>query len=221
MKTIGIGSLPHHSVENAINYSFKHDIPFLPQMTSLSERMVSQVLSSEPLLKKYFALDLFTKKILEEKTSVFKIQIAGPETCSVNEETILKEINNFLIYFEKYNLKPIIFIDEPVLTSHSSSLRNIYLELKKMQIITGLHSCAKFSLEHIQDLEVDYISYDASLINWPNITKSQLVTGIPPFSKNKFQPRGDIISSSCGLAFYSEMECEEILKNLNSYKKEV
>ncbi len=28
----GIGSLPHHNVDAALQYSFRHDLPFLPQV---------------------------------------------------------------------------------------------------------------------------------------------------------------------------------------------
>lgn len=46
MKTTGIGSLPHHNVDSALDYSFRHDIPFLPQLPfkSPKELMVYQTL---------------------------------------------------------------------------------------------------------------------------------------------------------------------------------
>lgn len=218
MKTIGIGSLPHHSTHDAINFSFRHTMPFLPQMTSLGERMIAQALSSEHLTKKYIALESFTEKILKNKINNFKIQIAGPETCSASSKIILNEINLFLKYFNQYNLYPVIFIDEPVLKKNTTQLKNIYDELSKLNITSGLHSCAKFDWHQIRDLELDYLSFDSGIMSPPKEFQNHLIVGIPPFSKHIAGLTGEWISSSCGLATFSEDECDSILKNLESYK---
>jgi hypothetical protein len=219
MKTLGIGSLPHLNISDAVTYSLKHSLPFLPQMTSLGERMVEQVLSAQELSKKYIALSLFTEKIIEQKNSNFKIQIAGPETCNVDSKIILNEINNFLEYFEDYNLRPIVFIDEPVITFKSDNLKKIFNELANMKIMSGLHSCAKFDVGKVEDLNCDFLSYDAGLV-LPNVnSKKNLIAGIPPFSKEKFIVSGEWISSNCGLAMYTEDECKKILINLENYKE--
>lgn len=46
----GIGSLPHHNVDSAIEYSFRHDIPFLPQLPiyNPNEYMIYQSLHNMP-----------------------------------------------------------------------------------------------------------------------------------------------------------------------------
>lgn len=48
--TTGIGSLPHHNVDSAIDYSFKYDIPYLPQLPALNENeyMIQQALQNLP-----------------------------------------------------------------------------------------------------------------------------------------------------------------------------
>jgi hypothetical protein len=53
VKTTGIGSLPHHNVDSALDYSFRHDIPFLPQLPlkSPKEFMVYQTLFGFPGLE--------------------------------------------------------------------------------------------------------------------------------------------------------------------------
>jgi hypothetical protein len=53
LKTTGIGSLPHHNVDSALDYSFRHDIPFLPQLPfkSPKELMVYQTLFGFPGLE--------------------------------------------------------------------------------------------------------------------------------------------------------------------------
>jgi len=92
MKTVGIGSLPHLSIEDACNYSLKHDMPFLPQMTSLGESMIEQALSRQPLFHTYSALKTFTEKLLLNNIEQFKIQIAGPETCKVHHKIIYSQL---------------------------------------------------------------------------------------------------------------------------------
>lgn len=48
--TTGIGSLPHHNVDAALQYSFQHDIPFLPQLPlkNPQEYMIGQALEHLP-----------------------------------------------------------------------------------------------------------------------------------------------------------------------------
>ncbi len=48
--TTGIGSLPHHNVDAALEFSFKHDIPYLPQIPIRNawEYMIPQALEGLP-----------------------------------------------------------------------------------------------------------------------------------------------------------------------------
>lgn len=52
--TTGIGSLPHINIDSALAYSFRHDIPFLPQLPiyNKNEYMVYQALSHLPGIQK-------------------------------------------------------------------------------------------------------------------------------------------------------------------------
>lgn len=52
-KTTGIGSLPHHNIDAALAYSFKHEIPFLPQIPLRNpwEYMIPQALEKLPGLE--------------------------------------------------------------------------------------------------------------------------------------------------------------------------
>lgn len=51
--TTGIGSLPHHNIDAALAYSFKHGIPFLPQIPIRNpwEYMIPQALEDLPGLR--------------------------------------------------------------------------------------------------------------------------------------------------------------------------
>jgi hypothetical protein len=218
MKTVGIGSLPHKSIQHAITYSLRHDLPFLPQMIQNGERMIPQVMGQDILLEKYSALEFFTEQILEQKLTQFKIQLAGPETCKTSDKIILQQILNFIKYFDNYNLKPIIFIDEPVLVPESIYLKNIFSEINKLGYISGLHSCAKVDIGKLEYLDNNFLSFDLSLTTVIEKTKKSLIYGIPPFSTSKYKFDGEWISSSCGLASFTENDCEIILRNLENYK---
>jgi methionine synthase II (cobalamin-independent) len=52
LPTTGIGSLPHHNIDSAIEYSFRFDLPFLPQLPlkSSKEFMLFQALHHHPAL---------------------------------------------------------------------------------------------------------------------------------------------------------------------------
>lgn len=52
--TTGIGSLPHINIDSALSYSFRHDIPFLPQLPiyNKNEYMIYQALSFLPGIQK-------------------------------------------------------------------------------------------------------------------------------------------------------------------------
>jgi methionine synthase II (cobalamin-independent) len=51
--TTGIGSLPHHNIDSALNFSLRHGIPFLPQIPIRNpwEYMIAQALENLPGLQ--------------------------------------------------------------------------------------------------------------------------------------------------------------------------
>jgi len=53
IKITGIGSLPHHNIDSALEYSFRHDIPYLPQLPGKApeEMMIYQALEGLPGLQ--------------------------------------------------------------------------------------------------------------------------------------------------------------------------
>jgi hypothetical protein len=53
LQTTGIGSLPHHNLDAALDYSFRHDIPYLPQIPIRNpwEYMIPQALEGLPGLR--------------------------------------------------------------------------------------------------------------------------------------------------------------------------
>jgi hypothetical protein len=227
IQTTGIGSLPHLKKTDAIEFSFKHDIPFLPQLTSLGENMIEQALSPLDPRQSHLALDSFLEKAHTLNSTSLKIQIAGPNTCQTSENPILKTIFKFVKILDENKLKPIIFIDEPCTMSDSVALQNIFDEINNAGFQSGLHSCNHFSLSTIKKFKINFLSYDSNIMNIKNseFLKTHIV-GVDPILNRPDEINqvlasyhDDIILSySCGLAKYTEDQCEQILNGLNQHK---
>lgn len=107
-----IGSLPFKDVNLAIEYSLRHDIPFLPELPLLGDGILDYI--KEP--GKLSCLAEFAK----HQFSVAKIQCVGPATLIVNgleEKEALKRISQHIsaIYNCLQTEKTILFLDEPEL----------------------------------------------------------------------------------------------------------
>lgn len=76
--TTGIGSLPHINVDSAIEYSFRFDIPFLPQLPvyNPNEYMLYQSLSALPgIIKPKNGIVLLNLKVWAQKRRLFLAQV--------------------------------------------------------------------------------------------------------------------------------------------------
>lgn len=100
--TTGIGSLPHRDIEAALKLSFRHDVPFLPQLPSLSpgELMIPAALEgmsglqidgqgactlepdarSERVFSFGAAWEPFIAEVKKQRPQRVKLQLAGPAT---------------------------------------------------------------------------------------------------------------------------------------------
>lgn len=112
--TTGIGSLPFLSLEQALNYSFAHSIPFLPELILFDryERMVPRILRNipgynldffgskideevfllslkdHPLRLNSIAFDSFIQRAVLEKRKTIKLQFAGALTLMTSLRTL-------------------------------------------------------------------------------------------------------------------------------------
>ncbi len=76
MKSTGIGSLPHHNVDSALDYSFRHDLPFLPQLPlkNPEEMMVYQTLFGFPGLTIFEGKPILNlKEYVKKRDATFSI----------------------------------------------------------------------------------------------------------------------------------------------------
>src|SRR3989344_4439899 len=161
-----IGSLPHHTVADAVTYSRKHPIPFLPErLVSNSEYMLSLV--NDP--GRLSCLDDFTK---EPFVGQVKVQCIGPvaltrsEHCSL--EVAVRKIRTYLdTIFDRINVtgQIILFLDEPELSPAYTELAEKFWKtiFEAYEATPGIHNCGKVSFDKIFRSEVvQIVSFDAS-----------------------------------------------------------
>jgi hypothetical protein len=177
-----IGSLPYDNVKDAIDYSLRHDIPFLPELPKKGESMLEYIKTPGKLscLKEF-------KEAVKGYDSV-KIQAVGPVTILsdnksryTEEEAISKTKEHILRILDGLDAKEIIcFLDEPSLETacfgyapkdmskeecESLGIRNIdYRRLwdelhdelsehiDERGLEFGVHTCGNFNWEELFDL---------------------------------------------------------------------
>jgi hypothetical protein len=109
-----IGSLPYDEVERAVEYSLRHDIPFLPELPKLGDAMLEYI--EEP--GNLSCLETFKEKVQGYET--VKIQCVGPATLILSgydqDEAVAKACQHIDTIINGLNADEIIlFLDEPAL----------------------------------------------------------------------------------------------------------
>ena len=74
MITTQVGSLPYDDVDEAVEYSLRHDIPFLPELPKLGDAMMDYIKQPGSIS----CLETFKRKVAGFET--VKIQCVGPAT---------------------------------------------------------------------------------------------------------------------------------------------
>lgn len=214
VKLTGIGSLPHSNIEDAIEYSLKHDLPFFPQILSIHGNMISQLKNL-----KFDHIKLFTERAKLAGHKTIKVQLAGPNTSNLS-------ISHYETAFDKItsvikDLNIVIFIDEPIL-NHNKELNKLVALAKNTFYKIGVHCCNKLDEENISllnELNLDIISYDAILnpglenqFSCKEIALGCISTEDTTeiLSKNS---KVSYLSATCGLAL-SQRDPDEVLNQL-------
>ena len=229
-----IGSLPHHTIADAVAYSRKHHIPFLP------ERVVS---NSEYMLKlvndpgRLSCLDAFVK---DPFVGQVKVQCIGPRTfmreerCNAREA--VEKIRTYLDrIFDRLNAtgQKILFLDEPGLSRADITLaeqlwRTIF---NAYDATPGIHNCGEVPFEAMFQSEVvQIVSFDANRYR-PQAEKAlsrrngkKIAWGVKTIDDVLEFRLGDLITPPCGLTTkevnsgsavpYTPKDCEQVYDNL-------
>lgn len=242
MLITGIGSLPFTDIEQALEYSFQHDLPFLPQLPQLNEdeMMVTQALDDS--FDTYACFEPFLYRAIDKKIKKVKLQLAGPITCSVVAEEpidsiitqLLNKVDDMISPFLEQGIEVLFFIDEPMLFVNFESplqiqLKNFFSQIKEKGIQVGLHCCSNPDWDPIIDLGVDYLSFDC------HVSGNDLIkTGLLKQFKDQggkviigFDPRSpevvdtslaDYMSFSCGMGTLTHEATYDILRGLKNLK---
>lgn len=218
-----VGSLPHESIEAAVEFSLRHPIPFLPELTSRGEYMLEYIKTPGILS----CLDLFKT----HKFSRVKIQCIGPATLFLNGyeegdafEAIYKHISSIMDGLVAEEV--ILFLDEPQLgqATFGFDYRELWSALfNSFDVIPGVHVCNVVDYDQLFDSDVEIISFDASKYDIQALSTKyrngkSIAWGIDKMQdleKLDFQEE-DFLTMPCGMShrFYSVEDCEKGLDML-------
>lgn len=236
--TTGVGSLPHENVREAVNFSLKFDIPFLPELPKLGDDMIDSVDNG----KEPSCLTYFKEQIIRRQIEAVKIQVIGPVTFLVaryekykdvknKEDVVVNKIGDFL-YNMMHGLEAketTLFLDEPALGSVSIDFQKLWEPIfGSFKVIPGVHCCGNMDWDVLfKSPLIEFISFDASqydITSYPHYGNGKKVAwGIECKEDVKDFKKGDLIHFPCGMSplKYKASECEPKLKMLQQIRKEL
>ena len=109
-----IGSLPYDDVDEAVEYSLRHDIPFLPELPKLGDAMLDYIRRPG---------QLSCLRAFQERTAgrdVVKVQCVGPATLILSgysqDEAVAMACQHIAAILDGLRVgEVILFLDEPAL----------------------------------------------------------------------------------------------------------
>lgn len=157
------GPLPHTNPEDAVAYSQRHDIPFLPELPALQELMPEIILRPGQL----HCLELFK----QNSYKTVKIQCVGPATLYTlgyseeSEEIVIRYIDALLDGLVADNV--LLFLDEPALGEDPSyDYREGWSRIfQRYRAIRGVQIYKNRDWNRVGDADIEFISIDASLVD--------------------------------------------------------
>jgi hypothetical protein len=215
-----IGSLPYDDVDQAVDYSLRHDIPFLPELPELGDAMMDYIEKPGNLS----CLETFQRKTQGFKS--VKIQCVGPATLILSgydqDEAIARacqHIDALLSGLSADNI--ILFLDEPALGHAGFDYQQLWSPLfESFEVISGVHVCGNMNWDELFASEIDIISFDASkydVTRYPGYRNGKRIAwGVETREDVKDFQEGDLLTLPCGMGpkFYNTDDCEKNLDNL-------
>ena len=215
-----IGSLPFNDIGEAVEYSLKHDIPFLPELTKRGDAMLEYI--KHP--GKLSCLAEFKK----HKYSRVKIQCVGPTTLILGgyqeDEAIQRIYQHLSAVINGLEAKEIIlFLDEPALGQVGFDYRKIWDALFASFTVTpGIHTCGNMNWDELFSSNIEIISFDASkydITKYPGYRSGKKIAwGVEKKEDVRDFKDGDLITLPCGMGspLYKPEDCEPKLQQLKS-----
>ena len=230
-----IGSLPYEDISEAVKYSLKHDIPFLPELPKRGEAMLDYIKNPGKLS----CLDEFKNAIRGYET--VKIQCVGPATLRLNryskEEAIGRAYEHISGMLDGINAKEIVlFLDEPALGQVLFDYKQDWNELFETlavepgldNLVLGVHTCGNIDWDQLFDSNIEIISFDASKYNIIETSTKyrngkRIAWGVNSKKDVKDFQEGDLLTLPCGIgtSAYKVENCDKYLRMLRRVSREI
>lgn len=227
--TTQIGSLPYEDPSEAVEYSLRHDIPFLPELPKLGDAMLDYIKNPGTLS----CLDEFKNQVLKQKRQTVKVQCVGPSTLIQSgydaDEAIQRIYEHIAAVLDGIKSEEIIlFLDEPALGYGGFDYKKLWTPLfGSFNVVPGVHTCGNLDWDGLFDSDISIISFDASkfdITRYPKYRGSKRIAwGIGKAGDARDFREGDLLTLPCGMhpRLYTPDDCEEMFKMLESAAKEV
>jgi len=220
-----VGSLPLEDAGEAVAYSLKHDIPFLPELPKKGDAMLEYVKNPGRLS----CLAEFKK----HKFETVKIQCVGPATLVLSgykgDEAVQRAYEHITAIIDGLRAEEIIlYLDEPALGQSGVNFNELWEALfSSFNVVRGVHVCGNMDWDLLFASGIDIISFDASQFDITKYSKYRSGKRISWGAQKKEDVRdfkeGDLITLPCGMGtkLYRPEDCEKSLEKLNRIAEEV
>jgi hypothetical protein len=215
-----IGSLPYDDVNQAVEYSLRHDIPFLPELPKLGDAMLEY--TKEP--GKLSCLRRFQERVAG--LDAVKVQCIGPATLILSgyseDEAISRAYQHITAILDGLRVRQVIlFLDEPALGQVGFDYQRLWSALfESFPVTPGVHVCGNMNWDDLFRSNVEIISFDASkydITKYPAYRNSKRIAwGVQSRENVKDFQDGDLLTLPCGMGpkFYTPDDCDASLKRL-------
>ena len=215
-----VGSLPYDDVDKAVEYSLRHDIPFLPELPMLGDAMMDYIKQPGSMS----CLETFKRKVAG--FHVVKIQCVGPATLILGGydqdeafSRVYQHIDAIINGLDAGNV--ILFLDEPALGQVGFDYQQLWTPLfQSFDVTPGVHVCGNMNWDDLFSSEVEIISFDASkydITRYPGYRNGKRIAwGVETKEDVKDFQEGDLLTLPCGMGpkFFSTHDCEVRLSDL-------
>lgn len=216
-----IGSLPYDDVDQAVQYSLRHDIPFLPELPKLGDAMMDYIDRPGSLS----CLEAFKSAVAG--LDMVKIQCVGPATLILGgyeqDQAVslaCQHIDAVLSGLQAANI--ILFLDEPALGQAGFDYQQLWSALfQSFDVTPGVHVCGNMNWDDMFASEIEIISFDASqfdLTRYPGYRSGKRIAwGSERAEDVRDFQAGDLLTLPCGMGpkFFTPEDCEGALQKLS------
>ena len=220
-----IGSLPLQDVGEAVAYSLKHDIPFLPELPKCGDAMLEYIKQPGKLS--------CLEELKKHKFETVKIQCIGPATLMLSgykeDEAIQRICQHITAIMDGLEAKEtVLFLDEPALGQSGANFRELWQALfANFDVVAGAHVCGNMDWDLLFDSVLQIISFDASKYDITKYSKyrsgKRIAWGVEKLEDVKDFQKGDLLTLPCGMGtpIYKKEDCQPHLQKLIDIKKEL